>query len=87
MVQRISQENQGKTNGVNDTTTSYVGSAPEHGMAFDIKDVADIFVPKVSPAEVTVKESNGKRCSRMTWSLLEISLANNSFCRRRWFQN
>jgi hypothetical protein len=59
MVQRISQENQGKTNGVSDTTTPYVGSAPEHGMAFDIKDVADIFVPKVVPAEVTVKESNG----------------------------
>jgi hypothetical protein len=29
-------------------------------MAFDIKDVADIAVPNVSPAEVSAKESNGK---------------------------
>lgn len=88
MVQRTSQENQEKTNGVSDTATSYVGSAPEHGMAFDIKDVADISVPNVVPAEVTVKESNGKRSSHITWLLMEISLANNPFfCRRRWFQN
>jgi hypothetical protein len=66
MVQRTSQENQGKTNGASDTTTPYVGSAPEHGMAFDIKDVADIFVPNVSPAEVTIKESNGKNCVQVT---------------------
>ncbi|CEJ60643.1 hypothetical protein PMG11_09211 [Penicillium brasilianum] len=59
MVQHAAQENQGKANGVSDTATPYVGSAPEHSMAFDIKDVADISVPNVSPAEVSVKESNG----------------------------
>lgn len=63
MVQRAAQENQGKANGVSDTTTPYVGSAPEHSMAFDIKDVADISVPNVVPAEVSVKESNGKICA------------------------
>lgn len=66
MVQRASQQNQGKTNGVSDTTSPYVGSAPEHSMAFDIKDIADIFVPNVSPAELSVKESNGKRCAEIT---------------------
>lgn len=30
-------------------------------MVFDIKDVSDIAVPNVSPAEVSAKESNGKK--------------------------
>ncbi len=63
MVQRASQENQGKSNGMSDSASSYIGSAPEHSMAFDVKDVADISVPNVSPAELSVKESNGKRCA------------------------
>lgn len=61
MVQRASQENQSKPNGVSEASTPYLGSAPEHSMAFDIKDVADIAVPNVSPAEVSAKESNGKK--------------------------
>lgn len=59
MVQRASQENQPKANGVSDVTSPYLGTAPEHSMAFDVKDVADISVPNVSTAEVSVKESNG----------------------------
>jgi hypothetical protein len=61
MVQRASQENQPKSNGVSDVTTPYLGAAPEHSMAFDVKDIADISVPNVSPAEVSAKETNGKR--------------------------
>ena len=61
MVQRASQENQPKSNGVSDAVTPYLGSAPEHSMTFDVKDIADIAVPNVSPAEVSAKESNGKR--------------------------
>lgn len=60
MVQRASPENQPKTNGVSDVTSPYIGIAPDHSMAFDIKDVADISVPNVSTAEVSAKESNGK---------------------------
>ncbi|CAI7654327.1 unnamed protein product [Penicillium manginii] len=59
MVQRASQENQPKSNGVSDSTTPYLGAAPEHSMAFDVKDIADISVPNVSPAEVSAKETNG----------------------------
>ncbi|KAJ5379336.1 hypothetical protein N7509_012455 [Penicillium cosmopolitanum] len=59
MVQRTSQENQPKSNGVSDVTTPYLGAAPEHSMAFDVKDIADISVPNVSPAEVSAKETNG----------------------------
>lgn len=61
MVTRASQENQPRSNGVSDVTSPYLGAAPEHSMAFDAKDIADIAVPNVSPAEVSVKESNGKR--------------------------
>lgn len=61
MVQRVSQDNQPKTNGVSDMSSPYLGVAPEHSMVFDIKDVADIAVPNVSPAEVSAKESNGRK--------------------------
>ncbi|KAJ5281830.1 hypothetical protein N7478_007202 [Penicillium angulare] len=57
MVQRAPEEN--KTNGVNDATTPYLGAGIDHAMSFDIKDIADISVPNVVPAEVSVKESNG----------------------------
>lgn len=59
MVQRASQDGQPKVNGVSDVASPYIGSGPEHSMAFDIRDIADIAVPNVSPAEVSVKE-NGK---------------------------
>lgn len=60
MVQRAAQENQPKTNGASDVTSAYLGAAPEHSMAFDVKDVSDIAVPHVSPADVSAKESNGR---------------------------
>lgn len=59
MVQRVSQENLPNSNGASNGTSSYLGAAPEHSMAFDVKDIADIAVPNVSPAEVSAKESNG----------------------------
>lgn len=60
MVQRAPQDGQPKANGVSDVASPYLGSGPEHSMAFDIRDVADIAVPNVSPAEVSVKEANGR---------------------------
>ena len=59
MVQRTSPEGQPRTNGVSDVATPYIGSAPEHIMSFDIKDIADIAVPNVTTAEVSAKEPNG----------------------------
>lgn len=64
MVQRASQENQPKTNGMSEVTSPYLGTGPDHSMAFDIKDVADIAVPNVVPAEVSAKEPNGKTSPR-----------------------
>lgn len=60
MVQRASQDAQSKANGVSDAASPYLGSGPEHSMAFDIRDVADIAVPNVSPAEMSAKEANGR---------------------------
>lgn len=85
MVQRASQENQSKTNGVSDASTPYLGSAPEHSMAFDIKDVADIAVPNVSPAEVSAKESNGEKSC--TIHQLAGSTRIDTYHRREWIQN
>ncbi|KAJ6036160.1 SM domain found in ataxin-2 [Penicillium herquei] len=59
MVQRVSDDNQSKTNGVSQVASPYLGTGIDHAMAFDIRDVADISVPNVVPAEVSVKESNG----------------------------
>jgi hypothetical protein len=59
MVQRASQDTQSHTNGVSDAATPFLGSAPEHVMSFDIKDVMDISVPNVTTAEVSAKEQNG----------------------------
>lgn len=44
-------------------------------MAFDVKDIADISVPNVSPAALSVKESNGKICAMSLNNLR----SNNSF--------
>lgn len=60
MVQRASQEGQFRANGVSDAATPFLGSAPEHIMSFEIKDVIDISVPNVTTAEISAKEPNGK---------------------------
>lgn len=83
MVQRASLENQQKTNGVSDTTSPYLGAAPEHSMAFDVKDVSDIAVPNVSPAEVSAKESNGTSGFR-TDSDISGNLAMRERTLQRW---
>lgn len=59
MAQRASKQDLQRTNGVSDVASPFMGSAPDHSMSFDVKDVVDISVPNVSTAEVTAKESNG----------------------------
>ena len=59
MVRRSSRQDAQRTNGVSDAATPFIGSAPDHSVSFDVKDVVDISVPNVSTAEVTAKESNG----------------------------
>jgi hypothetical protein len=66
MVQRA-DDNQSKTNGASDVVNPYLGTGIDHAMCFDIRDVADISVPNVVPAEVSVKESNGKEYDNLSW--------------------
>lgn len=57
MTQRASPSDQSRTNGTNEI---YLGSAPDHSMVFDVKDVVDVAVANVSTAEVIAKEHSGK---------------------------
>lgn len=59
MVQCPTQSDQAGANGLSDATSPYLGSAPDHSMSFDIKEIADVSVANVSTANVTAKEQNG----------------------------
>ncbi|KAJ5946659.1 hypothetical protein N7454_003498 [Penicillium verhagenii] len=82
MVQRA-DENQSKMNGASDVAGSYLGTGIDHAMSFDIRDVADISVPNVVPAEVSVKESNGASGFR-TDSDISGNLAMRERTLKRW---
>ncbi|KAJ5689725.1 hypothetical protein N7462_004117 [Penicillium macrosclerotiorum] len=84
MVQRTSQETQAKPNGVSDVSSPYIGAGPEHSMAFDIKDIANIAVPNVSPAEVSVKEPNGASAGFRTDADISGNLAMRERTLQRW---
>ena len=59
MVQRPSKQDLQRSNGVSEVASPFMGSAPDHSMSFDVKDVVDISVENVSTADVAAKESNG----------------------------
>ncbi|KAJ9358333.1 hypothetical protein DTO027B9_2524 [Paecilomyces variotii] len=60
MVHRPSaQSDQTRANGLSDVASPYLGSAPDHSMSFDIKEIADLSVAEVSTANMTQKEQNG----------------------------
>lgn len=59
MVQRASAPADQRTHGLSDAASPFLGSAPDHSMTFDTKEVTDIAVVNVSPSEVIAKESNG----------------------------
>ncbi|CAG8031952.1 unnamed protein product [Penicillium nalgiovense] len=84
MVQRTTQEGQPRPNGVSDVATPYIGSAPEHIMSFDIKDVVDIAVPNVTTADVSAKEPNGASQGFRTDSDISGNLAMRERTLQRW---
>lgn len=59
MVQRPAKQDHQRANGVSDVVSPFLGTAPDHSMSFDVKDVVDIAVSNVSTAEVTAKAPNG----------------------------
>lgn len=62
MAQRCSpQSDQSRTNGTNDQISSYLGSAPDHQMIFDVQDVVDVGVANVPTPGITAKEQNGNQ--------------------------
>lgn len=58
-VLKMVRSEQPKQNGANNAASPFLGSAPDHSMVFDAKDIVDISVANVSPADVTTKPSNG----------------------------
>lgn len=56
---KMVRSDQSKQNGANNAASPLLGSAPDFSMVFDAKDVVDISVANVSPADVTTKPSNG----------------------------
>lgn len=68
MVRRVDSQQDSRSNGLSDTSTPYLGSAPDHSMTFDLTDIADLSVANVTTSEVMAKESNGKH-QRIRWSL------------------
>lgn len=60
MVQRVSpQPEQPRPNGLSDVASPFLGSPPDHSMAFDIKEIADVAVANVSTADLVAKPQNG----------------------------
>jgi Ataxin 2 SM domain len=60
MVQRPSvPSEQLRTNTLSDVACPFLGSAPEHSMAFDLKEIAHLQISNLSTAEVAAKEQNG----------------------------
>ncbi|PWY81855.1 PAB1 binding protein [Aspergillus heteromorphus CBS 117.55] len=84
MVQRPSKSEQHRSNGVSEASSPFMGSAPDHSMSFDFKDVADISVPNVSTADVTVKGSNGASVGFKTDADISGNLAIRERTLKRW---
>ncbi|EEH07167.1 predicted protein [Histoplasma capsulatum G186AR] len=61
MTQRCSspQADNGRSNGLSDLSSPYIGSGVDHQMIFDVQDVADVCVENVSTAGIAAKEHNG----------------------------
>ncbi|KAI9928641.1 hypothetical protein ASPWEDRAFT_36403 [Aspergillus wentii DTO 134E9] len=84
MVQRASKQDPQRTNGVSDVASPFLGSAPEHSMAFDVKDIVDIAVANVSTADVTAKTANGAASGFRTDVDISGNLAIRERTLKRW---
>ncbi|KAL1964269.1 hypothetical protein VTN77DRAFT_7089 [Rasamsonia byssochlamydoides] len=85
MVQRVSpQTEQTRPNGLSDVASPYLGSAPDHSMSFDIKEIADVAVANVSTADMTAKEPNGASTGFRTDSDISGGLAIRERNLQRW---
>ncbi|KAK1150270.1 poly(A)-binding protein binding protein [Aspergillus melleus] len=84
MVQRQQNKEQQRANGVSETASPYMGTAPDHTVSFDIRDVADIAVANVSTSEVIAKSSNGASSGFRTDADISGNLAMRERTLKRW---
>ncbi|KAB8269932.1 hypothetical protein BDV30DRAFT_177399 [Aspergillus minisclerotigenes] len=84
MVQRPTKQEQNRANGVSDATSPFLGSAPDHSMSFDVKDVVEISVPNVSTSDVTAKGANGASTGFRTDVDISGNLAMRERTLKRW---
>ncbi|PYI03332.1 putative PAB1 binding protein [Aspergillus sclerotiicarbonarius CBS 121057] len=84
MVQRPPKADQNRANGVSEASSPFMGSAPDHSMSFDVKDVVDISVPNVTTADVTAKGSNGTPVGFRTDADISGNLAMRERTLKRW---
>ncbi|KAL4809706.1 hypothetical protein BDV18DRAFT_83842 [Aspergillus unguis] len=83
MTQRQSKQDQNRANGVSDAASPFFGSAPEHSMTFNMNDVLDISVPKVTTTDVLAK-SNGAATGFRTDADISGNLAMRERTLQRW---
>ncbi|KAJ5893886.1 hypothetical protein N7495_005577 [Penicillium taxi] len=80
---RNSSESNAKSNGLSESISPYLGTAPDHSMSFETKDIVDFSVSDVAPTEVAMKESNGSAGFR-TDSDISGNLAMRERTLQRW---
>ncbi|KAL2817862.1 PAB1 binding protein [Aspergillus granulosus] len=83
MTQRQSKQDQNRANGVSDTTSPFIGSAPEHSMTFNVNDVVDISVLNVTTADILAKP-NGAAIGFKTDTDISGNLAMRERTLKRW---
>ncbi|KAL2794201.1 hypothetical protein BJX66DRAFT_304256 [Aspergillus keveii] len=83
MTQRQSKQDQNRTNGVSDSTSPFIGSAPEHSVTFNVNDVVDISVLNVTTTDVLAKP-NGAAVGFKTDADISGNLAMRERTLKRW---
>ncbi|PGH12339.1 hypothetical protein AJ80_06749 [Polytolypa hystricis UAMH7299] len=59
MTQHVLSPQTGRSNGLSDFNSPYIGPLPDHQMIFDVQDIADVAVAEVTATGMAAKERNG----------------------------
>ncbi|PKY00863.1 hypothetical protein P168DRAFT_321922 [Aspergillus campestris IBT 28561] len=84
MVQRLPKQEQGKTNGASEPATPFLGSAPDHSVSLDARDIVEISVPNVSTSDVTAKAPSGASAGFRTDADISGNLAMRERTLQKW---
>ncbi|KAL2832040.1 hypothetical protein BDW59DRAFT_114728 [Aspergillus cavernicola] len=83
MAQRQSKHGQNRANGVSEVASPFIGSAPEHSVAFNMNDVVDVSVLNVSTTDVLAKP-NGASTGFKTDTDISGNIAMRERTLKRW---